>query len=215
VDVSSLPALGTVSKGRGEDPSWGRHGSPKVKGYQGIDFSVCGSVRDRQARSGAYGAGPCMPGLSTAPPTAEQQAPPRLTCPPYPARHRRGGANVMSGLHLAQRVRPPLDPYLLTTSCARVEFGGTVVSDYHAIQELGLRLLDSGAQAASARDHRRVDIEMVVHVPSSSTSPTRNTWPAWVKSAGQHEDLDSDVRHVLNLKLSAGLFRPPAHRPNR
>jgi beta-glucosidase len=109
------------------------------------------------------------------------------------------------------------NPYLLRT-ILRQEWGfrGTVVSDYQAIQELqAFGYATDGQEAARLALTAGVDIEMGVQVPSQYSTYTNNG-PRLVKS-GQVSmaTVNSDVRHVLDLKFLAGLFSHPLTNPNR
>jgi beta-glucosidase len=91
-----------------------------------------------------------------------------------------------------------------------------VVSDYQAIQELeAFGYATSGAQAAQLAITAGVDIEMGVQVPSQFSTYTQ--YLAGLVKSGKvsMKTIDSDVRHVLNLKLLAGLFAHPLTDPNR
>ena len=93
-------------------------------------------------------------------------------------------------------------------------FGGTVVSDYQAIQELeAFGYATSGAQAAQLALTAGVDIEMGVQVPSQFSTYTLYG-PGLVQSGKvSMATINNEVRHVLNLKFLAGMFDPSVDRP--
>ena len=121
----------------------------------------------------------------------------------------------MSAFNSFNGVPASANPELLQT-ILRQEwgFGGTVVSDYQAVQEL----IDFG-YAANEADAARlallggVDIEMAVQVPSQF-STYLNNGPALLR---QHKismtQVNNDVRRVLTLKYLAGMFDHPTHQP--
>ena len=137
--------------------------------------------------------------------------------PPYKAAVDAGAASVMSAFNSLNGAPASANPYLLQT-ILRQEwgFGGTVVSDYQAVQEL-IAFGFASDQAAAARLALTagVDIEMAVTIPSEY-STYANTGPQLLAS-GQitMAQLDNAVRHVLTLKYLAGMFDHPYTDPAR
>jgi beta-glucosidase len=123
----------------------------------------------------------------------------------------------MSAFNSLNGVPASANPYTLTTILRNEwKFGGTVVSDYQAIQELiAFGFAANGADAARLALTAGVDIEMGVQVPSQYA-----TYPAYgpgLVHSGQVSmtTINNDVRHVLTLKYLAGMFAHPLTNPNR
>ena len=216
VDISRDPRWGRVVEGAGEDPFLGSAmAAAKVKGYQGSDFSVADKMAATVKHFGAYGAVQAGREYNTTDMSEQQLR--NVYLPPYKAAIDAGAATVMSAFTSLNGVPATANPYLLTTILRNEwKFGGTVVSDYQAIQELeAFGYATSGAQAAQLAITAGVDIEMGVQVPSQFSTYTQ--YLAGLVKSGKvsMRTIDSDVRHVLNLKLLAGLFAHPLTDPNR
>ena len=95
-------------------------------------------------------------------------------------------------------------------------FGGTVVSDYQAVQELeAFGYAANDAQAAQLALTAGVDIEMAVTIPSAD-STYANAGPQLVAQGKiTMAQLNNAVRHVLTLKYLAGMFAHPYTNPGR
>ena len=216
VDVSRDPRWGRVVEGAGEDPFLGSAmAAAKVRGYQGSDFSAADKMAATVKHFGAYGAVQAGREYNTTDMSEQQLR--NVYLPPYKAAIDAGAATVMSAFTSLNGVPATANPYLLTTILRNEwKFGGTVVSDYQAIQELeAFGYATSGAQAAQLAITAGVDIEMGVQVPSQFSTYTQ--YLAGLVKSGKvsMKTIDSDVRHVLNLKLLAGLFAHPLTDPNR
>jgi beta-glucosidase len=137
--------------------------------------------------------------------------------PPYKAAVDAGAATVMSSFTSLNGVPDTANPYLLTTILRNEwRFGGTVISDYQAVQELeAFGYATSGAQAAQLAITAGVTIEMGVQVPSQFSTYT--LYLAGLVKSGKVSmaTINNDVRHVLTLKYLAGLFAHPLTDPNR
>ena len=137
--------------------------------------------------------------------------------PPYKAAVDAGAATVMSSFTSLNGVPDTANPYLLTTILRdEWQFGGTVISDYQAVQELeAFGYATSGAEAAQLAITAGVTIEMGVQVPSQFSTYT--LYLAGLVNSGKVSmaTINNDVRHVLTLKYLAGLFAHPLTDPNR
>jgi beta-glucosidase len=210
VDVSRDPRWGRVVEGSGEDPFLGSAMAvAKVRGYQGANFSGPDKMAATVKHFGGYGAVQAGREYNTTDMSEQQLA--NIYLPPYKAAIDAGAATVMSAFTSLDGVPDTANPYLLTT-ILRNEwgFGGTVVSDYQAVQELeAFGYATSGADAAKLALTAGVTIEMGVTVPSEYSTYTLYL-PQLVKS-GQVSmaTINNDVRHVLDLKFLAGLFAHP------
>src|SRR6202034_3004255 len=127
-----------------------------------------------------------------------------------------GAATLMSSFNSLNGVPNTANPYLLKT-ILRNEwgFGGTVVSDYQAVQELeDFGYASDGADAARLALTAGVDIEMAVGIGPSTGNPIYSTYDEYgpqLLSQGKitMAELNNAVRHVLTLKYLAGMFTNP------
>jgi len=132
----SRSALGRVVEGAGEDPFLGSAiAAAKVRGYQGDDIAAPDKMAATVKHFAAYGAPVAGREYNTVEhvhPAALQ----RLSAPLQGGdRRRRGDGHEL--VHSLDGVPNTANPYTLQT-ILRQEwgFGGTVVSDYQAVQEL-------------------------------------------------------------------------------
>jgi beta-glucosidase len=216
VDISRDPRWGRVVEGAGEDPFLGSAiAAAKVHGYQGSDFSAPDKMAATVKHFAAYGAPVAGREYNTVDMSEQQLRNDYL--PTYKAAVDAGAATVMSAFNSLNGVPASANPYLLTTILRNEwKFGGTVVSDYQAIQELqAFGYATSGADAARLALTAGVDIEMGVQVPSQYSTYTLYG-PDLVKS-GQVSmaTINNEVRHVLTLKYLAGMFAHPLTDPTR
>jgi beta-glucosidase len=216
VDIARDPRWGRVVEGSGEDPFLGSSmAAAKVRGYQGGDFSATDKMAATVKHFAAYGAPVAGREYNTVDMSDQQLRNDYL--PPYRAAVDAGAATVMSAFNSLNGVPASANPYLLTT-ILRQEwgFGGTVLSDYQATQELeAFGYATSGQDAARLALTAGVDIEMGVQVPSQYSTYT-NYGPDLVKTGRVSlSAINNDVRHVLTLKFLAGLFDHPLTDPAR
>src|SRR5436190_17252750 len=215
-NISQDPRWGRVVEGAGEDPFLGSAMAvAKVRGYQGSDFSALDKMAATVKHFAAYGAPVAGREYNTVDMSTQQLLNDYL--PPYKAAVGARVASVMSAFNSLNGVPASANPYLLST-ILRHEwgFGGTVVSDYQAIQELiDFGFAADGADAARLALTAGVDIEMGVQVPSQyATYPAYG--PALVRSGKvSMATINNDVRHVLTLKFLAGMFTHPFTDPTR
>jgi beta-glucosidase len=216
VDISRDPRWGRVVEGSGEDPFLGSAMAvAKVRGYQGSDFGAPNKMAATIKHFGAYGA--VQAGREYAATDMSTQQLLNVYLPPYKAAVDAGAATVMSAFTSLDGVPASANPYLLTTILRdEWQFGGTVISDYQAIQELeAFGYATSGEQAAQLALTAGVDIEMGVQVPSQYSTYTLYG-PDLVKTGKvSMATINNDVRHVLTLKFLAGLFDHPLTDPSR
>jgi beta-glucosidase len=216
VDVSRDPRWGRVVEGSGEDPFLGSAmAAAKVRGYQGSAFSAPDKMAATVKHFGAYGAVQAGREYNTTDMSEQQLR--NIYLPPYKAAIDAGAATVMSSFTSLNGVPDTANPYLLTTILRNEwQFGGTVISDYQAVQELeAFGYATSGAEAAQLAITAGVTIEMGVQVPSQFSTYT--LYLAGLVNSGKVSmaTINNDVRHVLTLKYLAGLFAHPLTDPNR
>src|SRR5450755_1563575 len=216
VDISRDPRWGRVVEGAGEDPFLGSAmAAAKVRGYQGSDFSALDKMAATVKHFAAYGAPVAGREYNTVDMSEQQLRNDYL--PPYKAAIDAGAATVMSAFNSLNGVPASANPYLLTTILRdEWKFGGTVVSDYEAIQELeAFGFATSGADAARLALTAGVDIALGVQVPSQYSTYT--LYGPQLVNSGQVSlaTINNDVRHVLTLKYLAGMFAHPLTDPTR
>jgi beta-glucosidase len=216
VDVTRDPRWGRVVEGAGEDPFLGSAiAAAKVRGYQGSDFSAPDKIAATVKHFAGYGAPVAGREYNTVDMSEQQLR--NIYLPPYKAAVDAGAATVMSAFNSLDGVPASANPYLLTTILRNEwKFGGTVVSDYQAIQELeAFGYATSGAEAAQLALTAGVDIEMGVQVPSQYSTYT--LYGPQLVNSGQVSlaTINNDVRHVLTLKYLAGMFAHPLTDPTR
>ena len=216
VDISRDPRWGRVVEGAGEDPFLGSAiAAAKVRGYQGNDFSAMDKMAATVKHFAAYGAPVAGREYNTTDMSEQQLR--NYYLPPYKAAVDAGAASVMSAFNSLDGVPASANPYLLST-ILRQEwgFGGTVVSDYQAIQELiDFGFASSGEDAARLALTAGVDIEMGVQVPSQFA--TYDAFGQNLVKSGKISvtRINEMVRHVLTLKFLAGMFDHPLTDPTR
>jgi beta-glucosidase len=216
VDLARDPRWGRVVEGAGEDPFLASAiAAAKVRGYQGSDFSALDKMAATVKHFAAYGAPVAGREYNTVDMSEQQLR--NYYLPPYKAAVDAGAATVMSAFNSLNGVPASANPYLLRT-ILRQEwgFGGTVVSDYQAIQELiDFGFATNGEDAARLALTAGVDIEMGVQVPSQFA--TYDAFGPDLVKSGQVSmaTINNDVRHVLTLKFLAGMFDHPLTDPTR
>jgi beta-glucosidase len=216
VDVTRDPRWGRVQGTSGEDPFLGAAlAAARIHGYQGSNYSALDKMAATIKHFAAYGAPVAGREYNTVDMSTQQLFNDYL--PTYKAGVNAGVATVMSAFNSLNGVPATADPETLQT-ILRNEwgFGGTVVSDYQAVQELEeFGYASNDAQAAQEALTAGVDIEMAVQVPSSN-STYANAGPTLL---AQHKitmaQLNNSVRHVLTLKYLAGMFQHPITDPTR
>ncbi len=218
VDISRDPRWGRVVEGAGEDPYLGSAiAAAKVRGYQGSNFGAANKMAATVKHFAAYGAPVAGREYNTVDMSTQQLFNDYL--PPYKAAVDAGVASVMSSFNSLNGVPNTANPYTLQT-ILRQEwgFGGTVVSDYQAVQELeAFGFAANGADAARLALTAGVDIEMAVTVGSTSEYSTYANYGPQLLASGKvtMAQLNNAVRHVLTLKYLAGMFAHPYTNPTR
>ena len=188
VDVTRDPRWGRVQGTSGEDPYLGAAlAAARIHGYQGPNYSAADKMAATIKHFAAYGAPVAGREYNTVDMSTQQLFNDYL--PTYKAGVNAGVATVMSAFNSLNGVPASADPYTLQT-ILRDEwgFGGTVVSDYQAVQELeAFGYAANDAQAAQEALTAGVDIEMAVQVPSSN-STYANAGPAASGTGQDHDD---------------------------
>jgi beta-glucosidase len=218
VDISRDPRWGRVVEGAGEDPFLASAiAAAKVRGYQGSDFSAADKMAATIKHFAAYGAPVAGREYNTVDMSTQQLFNDYL--PPYKAAVDAGAATVMASFNSLNGVPNTANPYILQT-ILRNEwgFGGTVLSDYQAVQELeDFGFANGPSEAARLALTAGIDIEMAVQVGSGSPESTYANYGPQLLASGKitTTQLDNAVRHVLTLKYLAGMFDHPMTDPGR
>jgi beta-glucosidase len=223
VDIARDPRWGRVVEGAGEDPYLGSAiAAAKVRGYQGSNFGAPDKMAATIKHFAAYGAPVAGREYNTVDMSIQQLF--NYYLPPYQAAVNAGAATVMSSFNSLNGVPNTANPYTLT-KILRDEwgFGGTVVSDYQAVQELeDFGYASDGADAARLALTAGLDIEMAVQVgcTATPTTPVESTFDCYGPQLLTHhritmQQLNAAVRHVLVLKYLAGMIQHPTTDPNR
>src|ERR1700735_3489759 len=215
VDISRDARWGRVVEGAGEDPFLGSAiAAAKVRGYQGNNFAAPDKMAATVKHFAAYGAPVAGREYNTVDMSTQQLFNDYL--PPYKAAIDAGAATVMSSFNSLDGVPNTANPYTLT-NILRNEwgFGGTVLSDYQAVQELeDFGYAANGAQAAEESLNAGLDIEMAVTLGQTSGNPIYDTFDTYGPKLLREgkitmSQLNTAVRHVLTLKYLAGMFSNP------
>ncbi len=216
VDVTRDPRWGRVQGTSGEDPFLGAAlAAARIHGYQGWNFSDADKMAATIKHFAAYGAPVAGREYNTVDMSTQQLFNDYL--PTYKAGVDAGVATVMSAFNSLNGVPASADPYTLQT-ILRNEwgFGGTVVSDYQAVQELEeFGYAANDAQAAQEALTAGVDIEMAVQVPSSNSTYANAGPQLLAQGKITMTELNNAVRRVLTLKYLAGMFQHPTTDPTR
>ncbi|HXO13905.1 MAG TPA: beta-glucosidase BglX [Mycobacterium sp.] len=218
VDIARDPRWGRVVEGAGEDPFLASAiAAAKVQGYQGKDFSALDKMAATVKHFAAYGAPVAGREYNTVDMSTQQLFNDYL--PPYKAAVDAGAATVMASFNSLNGVPNTANPYILQT-ILRNEwgFGGTVLSDYQAVQELeDFGFANGPSEAARLALTAGINIEMAVQVGSGSPESTYANYGPALLAAGKitMTQLDDAVRHVLTLKYLAGMFTHPLTDPSR
>ena len=216
VDVTRDPRWGRVQGTSGEDPYLGAAlAAARIHGYQGPNYSAADKMAATIKHFAAYGAPVAGREYNTVDMSTQQLFNDYL--PTYKAGVNAGVATVMSAFNSLNGVPASADPYTLQT-ILRNEwgFGGTVVSDYQAVQELEeFGYAANDAQAAQEALTAGVDIEMAVQVPSSNSTYANQGPQLLAQGKITMTELNNAVRRVLTLKYLAGMFQNPTTDPTR
>jgi beta-glucosidase len=216
VDISRDARWGRVVEGAGEDPFLGSAiAAAKVQGYQGSDPAAPNKMAATVKHFAAYGAPVAGREYNTVDMSNQQLFNDYL--PPYKAAVDAGAATVMSSFNSLNGVPNTANPFTLKTILRQMwGFKGTVVSDFQAVQELeAFGYAADQADAARLALSAGVDIEMAVNVPSEFSTYDNNGPTLLHEGKITMGEVNSSVRHVLDLKFLAGMFDQPLTDPNR
>ena len=216
VDVTRDPRWGRVQGTSGEDPFLGAAlAAARIHGYQGSNYSAPDKMAATIKHFAAYGAPVAGREYNTVDMSTQQLFNDYL--PTYKAGVDAGVATVMSAFNSLNGVPATADPDTLQT-ILRNEwgFGGTVVSDYQAVQELEeFGYAANDAQAAQEALTAGVDIEMAVQLHSTN-STYENAGPTLAGPAQDHDGPAQQRRAPrAHAQVPGGHVRTPITDPNR
>ncbi len=204
VDISRDPRWGRVMEGAGEDTWWGcRVAEARVRGFQGKGLGSTDAVAACVKHYAAYGAPTAGREYGTV--DMSERFFREYYLPPYAAAVRAGAATVMTAFNDYDGVPATGNRYLLTEVLRQeLGFGGFVVTDYTAINEMVAHgVVRNEQEAGELALHAGVDMDMQGAVFQQFL---RKSLAEGKASMAQ---IDSAVRRILLLKYQLGLFENP------
>ncbi|MEO6966251.1 MAG: beta-glucosidase BglX [Acidobacteriaceae bacterium] len=210
VDIARDARWGRVVEGAGESPYLGSAmARAYVHGYQGTSLSNPDSVAACVKHFAAYGA--VIAGREYNAVDMSDIMLRQVYLPPYQAAVDAGAATVMSSFNSLNSVPATADPYTLTDILRKEwHFGGFVVSDWGAVEELiahGVALNSATAAQKAILAGLDMDMESGAYQLRLATLVRTHEVP---ESA-----VDEAVRRVLRVKFALGLFDHPYVDENR
>lgn len=204
VDIARDPRWGRVAEGAGEDPWLGSQvAKAMVKGYQGDDLKKNNTILACVKHFALYGGAEAGRDYNTVDMSLEKMYNEYL--PPYLAAFNAGAGSAMSSFNEINGVPATANKWLMTDLLRKQwGFGGFVVTDYTAINELiehgvGKDLKEVSAQALNAG----IDMDMVGEGFLIHTKTLIKEGKVTPKI------LDDACRRILEAKYKLGLFDDP------
>lgn len=204
VDISRDPRWGRVAEGAGEDPYLGSLvAKAMVKGYQGDDLAQNNTILACVKHFALYGGAEAGREYNTV-----DMSPVKMYneyLPPYLAAFNAGAGSAMSSFNEINGIPATANKWLMTDLLRKQwGFGGFVVTDYTAINELlehgvGKDLKEVSALALNAG----IDMDMVGEAFLSNTKELLKEGKVSQKS------VDDACRRILEAKYKLGLFDNP------
>lgn len=204
VDITRDPRWGRVVEGAGEDPYLGaRIAEAEVKGFQGDSLFSKNTLIACLKHFIAYGAAEGGRDYNTV--DLSEWALRNVYLPPFQAGIRAGAGSVMNSFNIYQCV-PVAGNKILLKDILREElgFGGMLISDYGAINEIVTHgCAEDAREAARMALEATMDIEMV-------TQTYLEHLPKLVEDGVVKEgQLDEAVRRILTYKYKIGIMDDP------
>jgi len=204
VDIARDPRWGRVAEGAGEDPFLGaRVAEAMVKGYQGDNLSKNNTILACVKHFALYGGAEAGRDYNTV-----DMSPVKMYneyLPPYLAAFNAGAATAMSSFNEINGIPATSNKWLMTDLLRKQwGFGGFVVTDYTAINELiehgvGKDLKEVSALALNAG----IDMDMVGEGFLLHSKELLNEGKVTQKT------IDDACRRILEAKYKLGLFDDP------
>jgi beta-glucosidase len=204
VDIARDPRWGRVAEGAGEDPWLGSEvAAAMVKGYQGDDLSKNNTIMACVKHFALYGAGESGRDYNTVDMSKVRMYNEYL--PPYLAAFNAGAGSAMSSFNEIDGIPATGNKWLMTDLLRKQwGFGGFVVTDYTAINEMiehgvGKDLKEVSALALNAG----IDMDMVGEGFLLHTRELVKEGKVSLKT------IDDACRRILEAKYKLGLFDDP------
>jgi beta-glucosidase len=203
VDIARDPRWGRIVESSGEDPYLGSAMARAwVKGYQQDDLAKPDSVAVSVKHFVAYGA--AIAGRDYNAADMSEITLRQVYLPPFRASVDAGAATLMSSFNSLNGVPASVNPYTLT-QILRKEwgFGGFVVSDWGAVNELINHSIGDGPTVARKALEAGVDMDMEGNLYGTVIADQ-------VRAGKIPESVvDEAARRVLRVKFALGLFDHP------
>ena len=202
VDISVDPRWGRVAEGAGEDPFLGsRIAEAMVRGYQG-DLSQRNQLMACLKHYALYGGSEAGRDYNTVDMSHIRMY--NQYFPPYKAAVEAGVGSVMSSFNTVDYVPATANRWLLTDVLRQQwNFGGFVVTDYGAINEMMNHGLGDQQQVAALALKAGTDMDMC------SEAFTATLEKSLQEGKITMADIDQACRRVLEAKYKLGLFADP------
>ncbi len=204
VDIARDPRWGRVAEGAGEDPWLGSQvAKAMIKGYQGDDLKKNNTILACVKHFALYGGAEAGRDYNTVDMSMEKMYNEYL--PPYLAAFNAGAGSTMSSFNEINGVPATANKWLMTDLLRKQwGFGGFVVTDYTAINEMiehgvGKDLKEVSALALNAG----IDMDMVGEGFLIHTKTLIKEGKVTQKT------LDDACRRILEAKYKLGLFDDP------
>ena len=203
VDISRDPRWGRVSEGSGEDPYLGSEiAKAMVKGYQGDDLSKSNTIMACVKHFALYGAAEAGRDYGTTDMSHIRMY--NEYFPPYKAAIDAGVGSVMTSFNEIDGVPASANKWLMTDVLRKQwGFGGMVVTDYTAINEM----IDHGLgdlQTVSALALKAgVDMDMVGEGFLTTLEKSLK------EGKVTQQQIDLACKRILEAKYRLGLFEDP------
>jgi beta-glucosidase len=204
VDIARDPRWGRIMEGAGEDPYYGSLvAAAKVKGFQGDDLALPGTMVACAKHYAAYGAAEAGRDYNTVDMSERRLR--EVYLPPFEAAAKAGAGTFMNSFNELDGM-PATGNSFLVRHILKGEWGfdGFVVSDWASVWEM----IAHGVAADSSEAARLAalagsDMEMI-------SSCYINNLETLVREGKVSEKLiDDAVRRILRIKFRLGLFDDP------
>lgn len=205
IDISRDPRWGRVAEGAGEDPFLAsRIAEAFVRGYQGSDLSANNTIMGCAKHFALYGAAEGGRDYNTVDMSRIQMY--NVYFPPFKAAVEAGVGSIMTAFNEVDGIPASGNKWLMTEVLRdQWGFGGFVVTDYTAINEMVDHGVGNLQQASVMALKAGVDLDMVGEGFLTTLQQSLE--------AGQItlDDINNACRRVLEAKYKLGLFTDPYH----
>ena len=202
VDISVDPRWGRVAEGAGEDPFLGsRIAEAMVRGYQG-DLTRRDQLMACLKHYALYGASEAGRDYNTVDMSRIRMY--NQYFPPYKAAVEAGVGSVMSSFNTVDYVPATANRWLITEVLRQQwQFGGFLVTDYGAINEMMQHGLGNQQQVAALALKAGTDMDMCSEAFTATLEKSLREGKVTL------DEIDQACRRVLEAKYKLGLFADP------